>query len=84
MRVLRVAAAGKTQVVFATHSPLVINEMAPEEVTLVTRTLERGTICTPMKNTRAFAERSSVYSLGELWLSYANGIDEKDLVEGGA
>ncbi len=84
MRVLRVAAAGKTQVVFATHSPLVINEMAPEEVTLVTRTLERGTICTPMKNTRAFAERPSVYSLGELWSSYANGIDEKDLVEGGA
>lgn len=79
MRVLRDLSLS-TQVVIATHSPLVINELQPEEVTIVTRTPERGTICTPMTATKNFAMRSKTYSLGELWLSYADGDLEKELV----
>lgn len=69
------------QVVIATHSPLVINEMKLEEVTVVTRD-ERGTSCVPIKATPGFADRSKVYALGELWLSYANGKDEAPLLKG--
>lgn len=72
--------AGKIQVIMATHSPIVVNELRPEEVTLITRDAERGSIATPIVKTQNFAERSKVYALGELWLSYANGRDEADLV----
>ena len=72
-----------TQVIIATHSPLVINELQPEEVTVVTRpSLEEGTQLTPMIETHNFQKRSSVYALGELWLSFANGIDEGPLLRG--
>ncbi|MBX7194650.1 MAG: ATP-binding protein [Sandaracinaceae bacterium] len=71
---------GRIQVVMATHSPLVINELEPDQVTLVTRDVERGTQVTPMRQTKNFEERSKVYALGELWLSYANGRDEAELV----
>lgn len=50
MRMLR-AVAQRAQVVLATHSPLIIDELKPEEVTIVTRTAEAGTICTPMTKT---------------------------------
>lgn len=79
MAVLREISA-RTQIIVATHSPLVINELKPDEVTIVTRTPEAGTICTPMTETKNFAERSKVYALGELWLSYADGDLEKELV----
>ena len=79
MRVLRDIST-RTQIVMATHSPLVINELAPDEVTIVTRTPERGTICTPMTATKHFEARSKVYALGELWLSFADGKLESELV----
>ncbi len=71
-----------TQVVMATHSPLVINELQPDEVSVVTRTPEAGTKVTPIVETHNFAKRSSIYALGELWLSYANGVDEEPLLHG--
>ncbi len=71
------------QVVIATHSPLVINEMMPEEVTVVTRD-DGGTRCMPIGKTKGFDDRFKVYALGELWLSYANGRDEAPLLHGGA
>jgi predicted ATPase len=71
------------QVVIATHSPLVINELKPNEVTVVTRD-DSGTHCKPIGETPGFADRSKVYALGELWLSYANGKDEAPLLKGGA
>ncbi len=71
-----------TQVVIATHSPLVINELEPEEVSVVTRTEEAGTKVTPISETHNFEKRSSIYALGELWLSYANGVDEEPLLHG--
>lgn len=71
------------QVIVATHSPLVINELQPEEVTVVTRpSLEEGTRLTPMVETHNFKQRSSIYALGELWLSFADGVDEGPLLRG--
>ncbi len=83
MRVLR-AISEKTQVIIETHSPLVINELRPEEVTVVTRSPETGTNATPIQTTPGFEERAKVYALGELWLSYANGDDEAPLLQGGS
>jgi predicted ATPase len=83
VRVLR-AASQHTQILLATHSPLVINELEPDEVTIITRTPERGTIATPMTQTRNFAKRSKAYALGELWLSYADGDLEEKLVGDGS
>ncbi len=72
------------QVILTTHSPLVINELQPDEVSIVTRTEAEGTKVTPIAATPNFAERAKVYALGELWLSYANGKDEAPLLNGGA
>lgn len=83
VRVLR-AIANKTQVVIATHSPLVINELEPDEVTVLTRDPDQGTQARPIKETPNFEERSKVYALGELWVSYANGDDEAPLLTGGS
>jgi predicted ATPase len=82
MRVLR-ELSKTTQIIIATHSPLVVNELEPHEVSVVTRSREKGTRATLIKDTANFEERSKVYALGELWLSYANGIDEAPLIAGG-
>jgi predicted ATPase len=79
VRVLR-EISKRTQVLIATHSPLVINELEPEEVTVTTRHPEEGTRATPLKETPSFEERAKVYALGELWLAYANGDDEAPLL----
>lgn len=74
-----------TQVLMATHSPLVINELQPEEVSVVTKaSVEEGTKVTRIQDTPNFKKRSSVYALGELWLAYADGKVEAPLFEGGA
>lgn len=79
MRVLR-EISNTSQIIIATHHPLIINELQPDEVTLITRTPEKGTIATPMSKTKNFEQRSKVYALGELWLNYADGEFESDLV----
>jgi len=71
-----------TQVVMATHSPLVVNELKPDEVTLITRTPDEGTRATAITRTHNFDKRSEVYALGELWVSYADGKLETPLVDG--
>jgi hypothetical protein len=68
-----------TQVLIATHNPLVVNELRPEEVSVVTRTPHEGTKVTPISNTPNFKERSEIYALGELWVSYADGKTEAPL-----
>ncbi len=73
-----------TQVILATHSPLVINEMQPEEVTVVTRpSVEEGTVATPITATPHFERRTEVFELGELWLAYADGKLEAPLFDSG-
>jgi predicted ATPase len=79
MHVLR-EVSNTSQIIMATHHPLVINELQSDEVTLITRTPERGTIATPLSSTKNFEQRSKVYALGELWLNYADGDFESDLV----
>ena len=73
-----------TQILIATHSPLVVNEMKPEEVSVVTRSVAEGTQVTRLSETPNFADRAKVYAPGELWISYANGSDEAPLLEGTA
>ena len=68
-----------TQVLVATHSPLLVNELSGDEVTVVTRDRETGTRARRLSTTPDFATRSRVYAMGELWLSYANGDDEAPL-----
>jgi predicted ATPase len=80
MRVLR-EISQTTQVVLATHSPLVINELQGDEVSVITRTPEEGTKARLLKDTFNYAERSKVYSNGELWLNYADGESERDLFQ---
>ncbi|MFO0553028.1 MAG: AAA family ATPase [Polyangiaceae bacterium] len=82
MSILR-ALSTNNQVILATHSPFVINECAPEEVTILTRD-ESGTHARRIDETPRFEERSKVYALGELWVSYANGRDEAPLLNGEA
>jgi len=82
MRVLR-EISKTSQVLIATHNPLVLNELLAEEVTVLTRDAA-GTHATRIKDTPNFEERSQVYALGELWLSYANGADEAPLLRGEA
>jgi predicted ATPase len=81
--VLRKISEGGTQVVVATHSPLVVNELSPAEVSLVTRPDATGTVVTPIARTPGFDSRAKVYALGELWLNYADGKDESALINGG-
>lgn len=70
------------QVVLTTHSPLVVNELLPGEVSVVTRpSLEQGTQVRPIEEAANFEKRSDVYSLGELWLSYADGNVEAPLFD---
>ena len=71
-----------TQVFMATHSPLVLNELSPDEISVVTRpNLETGSVVTPLRATPHFERRSQVYSSGELWLAYCDGEQEAPLLD---
>jgi predicted ATPase len=80
VKVLR-EVSNRMQVIIATHSPLVINELQPNEVTILTRNEKAGTQATRMDRTRHFQQRQQVYALGELWLSFADGVNEAALVK---
>ncbi len=83
VRILRaIVEESGTQVVLATHSPLVVNELRPEEVSVVTRSAVEGTRVKRIQDTPDFEERFKVYALGELWIAYANGDDEAPLLQG--
>jgi predicted ATPase len=69
------------QVVMATHSPLVINELAGDEVSVITRD-DQGTHANLLSRTPRYEERASVYKNGEIWLSYGDGKQEAALLEG--
>lgn len=83
MKAWRTYPPAGVQVFIKTHSPLVINEMNPDEVSIVTRRWGgRHTKVTPISRVPDFRYMTRVYALGELWLSYANGIDESPLLTG--
>lgn len=72
------------QVVLATHSPLVINELKGEEISVVTRHSERGTQVKLLCDVPGYEEAMKVYLPGEFWVSYADGEEESALLQGTA
>lgn len=81
MRVLR-EMSKTSQVVIATHSPLVVNELEGHEASVLTRRPGEGTRAELLKNVPRFEEATRVYQLGEFWLSYADGETEEALLNG--
>jgi hypothetical protein len=71
-----------SQILIATHSPLVVNELQGDEVTVVTRDQETGTQGTLLKDVPGFEKAAQVYAPGEFWLSYADGQMEEPLLKG--
>ena len=59
------------QALLVTASPLILNELAADKITIVSR--ERATLLCDTPN---YAERSRVYANGELWLAYADGVTD--------
>jgi predicted ATPase len=72
--------AKTSQVIIATHSPLVVNELEGHEVSVVTRDPEQGTRAILLKDVPDFADASKVYRLGEFWVSYCDGNQEAPLL----
>jgi predicted ATPase len=71
-----------SQVIIATHSPLVVNELGGDEVSVVTRTVDDGTRAILLKDVPGYADAMKVYRPGEFWVSYCNGEDEGPLLSG--
>lgn len=76
VRVLRELSLTGAQVLVTTHSPLLLNQVSPEDVMVVTRSPARGIAVKPMTETKLFAERIRDFDLGELWYN----IGEEELV----
>lgn len=79
MKVLR-KVSESTQVLLTTHSPLVVNELSGDEVSVLTRREPEGTKAVLLRDTANYAERSKVYQNGELWRSYCDGNFEEPLL----
>lgn len=73
-----------SQVVIATHSPLVVNELKGDEASVLTRRPGEGTRSVLLMKVPRFEEATKVYELGEFWLSYADGETEEALLNGTA
>ena len=71
-----------SQVIIATHSPLVVNELKGDEVSVVTRDPEKGTEVKLLKDVPGFEDASKVYQPGEFWVSYCDGNREAPLLTG--
>ena len=81
MRVLRELST-HGQVVIATHSPLVVNELEGHEISVLTRDPEKGTQAVLLKDVPGFDDAMKVYQPGEFWLSYCDGQQEAPLLDG--
>lgn len=76
VRILRtLPARHRTQVVIATHDSAVVNELSANEVTVVTRPDGGATELIPITDLPEFDERTTLLTLGDLWLS-ANDSNE--------
>jgi len=83
MRILR-EISKEAQVLIATHSPLVVNELTGDEVSVVTRTADAGTQVTLLKDVPGYEDAMKIYQPGEFWLNYCDGITEEPLRTGSA
>ncbi|MDX2053891.1 MAG: AAA family ATPase [Polyangiaceae bacterium] len=72
----------RTQVIIATHSPLVVNELQGPEVSVITRGADSGTQAVLLKDVPGFDDAMKVYQPGEFWVSYCDGAEEKALLTG--
>jgi predicted ATPase len=80
VRILRAIVEGAgTQVVMETHSPLVVNELRLDEVSVITRRPEEGTRIKRIKDTPDLDERAMMHALDELWVASVKGEDEPRL-----
>jgi predicted ATPase len=73
-----------SQVIIATHSPLVVNELQGHEVSVVTRPPDKGTQAILLKDVPGFEDAAPVYQPGEFWVSYCDGDQETPLLTGSA
>jgi energy-coupling factor transporter ATP-binding protein EcfA2 len=73
-----------SQVILATHSPLVVNELQGNEVTVVTRDPQTGTRAQLLCDMPRFLDAAKVYLPGEYWINYCDGNQEAPLREGRA
>jgi predicted ATPase len=78
MKILR-EISKDNQVFIATHSPLVINELEADEISLITRDPITGSRATRLDRTKNYENRSKVYLNGELWIAYGDGNKESEL-----
>ncbi len=69
VRVLRRLTSEGHQVILTTHSPIVLDELEPQEITVLDRDVARGTVATPLSKTAGFDMREGIYSPGEMWLA---------------
>jgi predicted ATPase len=70
-----------SQVILATHSPLVVNELRGEEITVVTRDPVSGTRAQLLSTMPRYEAATKVYLPGEYWVSYCDGNQEAPLRE---
>ena len=59
-----------------------MNELAGNEVSVVTRDPVQGTKAKLLKDVPGFDDASKVYLPGEFWVSYADGEMEEPLLNG--
>ncbi len=83
MGILRAISAAGTQVLLTTHSPLLVNELLPTEVTVLTRPKDGGTVATRMADIPLYRERIERDALmpGEFWASYCDGKFEEPMLK---
>jgi len=60
----------QTPCLIITLSPLVINELDGDEVSVVTRDADGKIVVTPLHRTKNWFDRRKVYENGELWLAH--------------
>lgn len=70
------------QIVMATHSPLILNELQGDEISVLTRPRGAGSRAVRLCDTANYEDRARVYESGELWIAYCDGVVEHDLLEG--
>jgi predicted ATPase len=70
-----------SQVILATHSPLVVNCLTGDEITVVTRDKVTGTRAERLSSMPRFKEADKVFLPGEYWVNYCDGDEEAPLRE---
>lgn len=72
----------RVQVIVTTTSPVVLNQFAGDEVTVVTRTPVDGTRASLLSSAPRYDQMSKEFGNGELWALLADGVREAPLLDG--